>query len=172
MTGTNGRGWNQRWPEQDEIDLRKYWEVDKLTATQIVTVMGNKYTRSAVLGKVNRLKLSARGSTGNKVPRKKRQTNFNFTLGRAKRSKVMIPKPVIKPLLEITPLNGVGITILELTACHCHAVVKEHERMSGNLALYCGHPVVEGEAYCVDHYVAFHQPPRPRQARPPVPRFR
>lgn len=49
------------WTDEYVSRLRELWAQGK-TASEIATILGNKFTRNSVIGKVHRLKLSGRPS--------------------------------------------------------------------------------------------------------------
>lgn len=159
MTGDRG------WPNKIVLELRGLLE-QGLSASQIGAIIGK--TRNAVIGKAHRLGLG-KGKTGNggekcrKVLRKpamnRKQTNFNLSLGR---EKVVLPPVAARPAVApIVPVNGNGLTILELRRKQCHAVIGS-SRPENDLPRYCGHPTWGGTPYCEGHYAAFHTAPKPR----------
>lgn len=161
MIGSNGV-W---WTDEEVQTLRELLE-QGFSASQIASVLGTK-TRNAVIGKAHRLGIG-RGKIGNGGARPKtirkpamnrKQTNFNLSLGRK-----TAPRPPVAArtsAVPITPINGDGITILELRRSQCHAVVGSSRPESG-LPRYCGHPAWEHTPYCEGHYAAFHSQPKPR----------
>lgn len=166
MTGDN----YNPWPHEAVEALKLLW--DQGCSASIIGGRMKK-TRNAVIGKVTRLKLPQRASSVKMAkiqarhirPPKvgHRQTNYNFAFGKVpkERKPPMLEVHVIPTLEEIVPVNGTGITILDLHKEVCHAVVSMPDRRSNELARYCGHEVYEGR-YCEGHYVAFHMPLRPR----------
>lgn len=64
VTGTQSNGWTD---ERVEL-LKKLW-MEGLSASQIAGELGEGVTRNAVIGKVHRLKLSARAKPTNTTPR-------------------------------------------------------------------------------------------------------
>lgn len=168
MTGT--RNQIRPYPVELESKIKSLWEAG-YSSGAIGGILN--LTRNQVIGKVWRMKLEKR-RTVKQSPRArggaakpnwaapKKNKTFNFGAPKAPKPERVAPTP--QKLDMIVPIDGVGISILDATSDHCHAVVRMHDRAAGAFARYCGHPVMEGESYCANHYVVFHQPPRPRKA--------
>lgn len=154
-------GVSRFWPDEQVKDLTQMWMAG-YSAKQIGDNLGK--TRNAVIGKVHRLGLervpirSNTMSARPPLPRKHKrgQTNFNFSIGQAKRPKASLPPMHVAPTI-VEPLNGSGVTILELKRDQCHAVIKEGNRRTSELARYCGNPVTDEGSYCAGHHAAFHR---------------
>lgn len=154
------------WGDEEVKDLRGLWG-QGLSAREIGHALGR--TRNMVIGKLHRLGLSngkvgsVRGEKRSKTMTIRRssvnqkQNNFNRPRG-PRKSPPVGARPATTP---IAPLNGTGVTILELQRDQCHAIIGSSRPVVG-LPHYCGRPAWSETPYCEGHYAAFHQPPRPR----------
>ena len=87
---------------------------------------------------------------------KKKTNGFNRPTSarpQAPRRVVAYARPATAP---IVPVNGTGVTILELSRDQCHAVIGEPRPAKG-LPLYCGNSAWMGTPYCEGHHAAFHR---------------
>lgn len=171
MTGGNSIPFQTTWNEEQEIELKRLWEEEGLSAGQIAAQTGR--TRNAVIGKVHRMGLLKRRDVGQpnrvtsrtlgeirpkraRLPRKDGVANFNVRPGGIR----MPPTPPekLKPE-DIKPLHGTGIPMLESERHHCKAVVKVGNPATKELAYYCGQPRMDGESYCEPHCSVYYRQP-------------
>lgn len=151
--------WN---PDRVQV-LRQEWQ-DGATGSEIARIIGT--TRSAIMGKVSRLRKDDRlGSAEVRAKALRSRTKKPAHRDRAK----AVPKPKNAPRAIIAPIpppaiiEG-GVPFMELGHEHCRAVVGH----DGFLARFCGGPktvrIVRGKpnmsAYCDDHHNQYHQPDR------------
>jgi hypothetical protein len=146
------------WTEAQEQLLIRMWE-EKAPAAEIAAALGSSYTRSAILGKVNRMRKHGVEFAVRKDPRQgrpkgsrnKKPPNYNP----APRSVVKLaPTPVTDtPIVESL---FQGVSILEAGLSHCRAVIGHDDSVHG-LAIYCGAPVVNKTSFCQGHFDRFYQ---------------
>jgi hypothetical protein len=143
--------------EHKIIDL---WE-SGLTGTQIAQEL--ETTRSAILGKLRRLRLDGHVSykMNVKVDLKgasKRQINIakSFNLNRKTSRLVQPPKPLPKP----RPIKHEPIKFMDLTPFSCRYIVNEGH---ASTFLFCGKPKTN-RAYCSDHAKICYIPSRHKGA--------
>jgi GcrA cell cycle regulator len=159
------------WSDDDVAKLRKLWD-QGLSASQIAAEFNDKYTRSAILGKVSRLKLSPRRCDNARAPADfatpvvPRNRNVNPT---KPPQKSFEPKPRRDPSHDIIeqikinasepglaekylePSDGKGITLLELTNASCRW--PKGDPLEPGF-LFCGDAsadLKEGRPYCPFH---------------------
>jgi len=150
------------WTEAEEQLLKRMWE-EKASAREIATALGPTYTRSAILGKISRMRRS-----GAQIARRQELTPMR-SQGRPKGSKnkkppnyspwhrdvpkqpptPVAPTPVVESLFE-------GVSILEAGLSHCRAVIG-HDESIHKLAIYCGAPTVDKTSFCQGHFERFYQ---------------
>ncbi len=154
------------WTPEDHNRLRELVEAG-LTFGEIAKLTPGR-TRNAIIGKAHRLGLQSSGKPGapkQSNPKKKAmpKKRSNFTLSHPRKRKPYRPPAVAECRVPapITPINGEGITIVDLRPNQCHAVMGS-SRPAVGLPLYCGHPAWRETAYCEGHYAAFHQLPKYR----------
>lgn len=142
---------NFPWTDDQIEDLKRLWS-DGKSATEIAKFLGNGLTRSAVLGKVHRLKLKKRMV---EAPRsnvkqniaaekpKRRQGNP----GQKKSFHIAPSQPIPEvedDLQDVTHLIG----ILELTEQTCKFPIGDPKTSDFG---FCGAESVEGKPYCEFH---------------------
>jgi GcrA cell cycle regulator len=136
------------WTDERVAELRRLWDTGD-SAGRIAAILGGGVTRSAVLGKAMRLKLTKRGNTGLQSRAKnvarprgqKGQPKVNAIVARAS-----IPA---KPLPAVEVLSS-GIGLLALTTHTCCWPVGE---ATGSQQQFCGaHASLnDGQPYCPRH---------------------
>ena len=114
---------NKPWPPEQVVILTSCWATH--TASQIA-VMVNK-SRSAVMGKVDRMKLS--GTVKNLAHKPVRRRAINRARGQAILAKLANVEP---PKLECIP--G-GISLFDLQSHHCRAIIGHGD---DSIARFCG----------------------------------
>lgn len=179
--GGHGGAWT---PERVE-HLRKMW-AEGLSATQIARVLGS-ITRSAVLGKVNRLKLQSRQASSAAQARV-------ATAARRKRkskSKTQVSTHVVAVMAKVAPTplqiarvkaageierNGRTLdadipltqrkTIQSLTSSSCRWPVGDPRSPE---FFFCGGEAVPGLPYCASHSARAFRPPELKTQTPRTP---
>lgn len=137
-----------KWPPEKIERLKRLWELGWSSA---LISRDLDISRNAVIGKKNRLGLSARRPAINEAARTRRAAIAKRRAERAearKRGKVHREKPM--PLPAVKPINphNPGVTIDGLRwhkgkPANCRAIVHYN--------LYCGEPNYPGESYCPGH---------------------
>lgn len=156
------------WNEENISILKRMWEGGE-TATNITNCLrglGYEITRNAVIGKSHRMnfKQPPRGKSPKAVKNQPRKRIVVPPADpRAKlwtKSKTKLPTKIETKLLD--PDNP-GISIIELTAFTCRAIVRDGS--FNKLATYCGDTVETGKSYCPAHAALFYQPPNTYRLR-------
>lgn len=148
------------WNDQQIDTLKALWR-EGASASEIATALGNGATRSAVLGKINRLKMSdrspgvnpkksaaaaKRGRTGNPGQATAAAIRARRSTQSALHSAKRLPAPFAGE-----PEDGVDVTRLigieQLTEHTCKWPVTG----DGSKTRFCGEHSVEGKPYCEDH---------------------
>lgn len=159
------------WTPEQVQTLQTEWH-DGATGSQIGALLG--VTRSAIMGKVSRLRQKAgiddAARSAGLVRRKRRMGAQN---GRGRSNKVaLVPRstrPIMQPeapsapIVMPSPVEG-GVPLLDLKAEHCRAVIARDPGSDG-LARFCGGQVtvrlIRGKmhvsSYCAGHHKLFHQ---------------
>jgi GcrA cell cycle regulator len=151
------------WTDERVTRLKALWG-EGFSAKVVANDLGG-LSRNAVLGKVHRLGLS-------KDPRRQEQTKREVRV-QANRPR-RIPKIAMalavepplrrhtgipecrRPLEFVPPLPPLNVPILD----HQHGQCREVTGHDG-LALFCGHPAIEGTSWCAHHHsVNFQRPAR------------
>ncbi len=147
--------WPRTWFDEDIRTLRELWAAGDTTrkiAEVISSRTGRNFTRNAVIGQVHRLGLPPRTKNGRKAPNGAVRTPKRA----AKKPEIPAAAPEA-PVAEAVPLK---IPFMRLSAKHCRAVLDESGQ--DGLAVFCGLPKVEGQAYCQRHASIYHAPRRTR----------
>jgi GcrA cell cycle regulator len=141
---------NAYWPDAQLEFVKERW-AEGHSATQIARQMRAKWpelprSRSAVLGKVHRLKLAQRTTTSQPV--------------RSSAPHLVKSKPKLKP--RPAPVEGEDpgpadppITTMDLKDHHC-----KWPYDVGNTFHYCGGVQEPGKPYCLRHCAKVYQPPK------------
>jgi GcrA cell cycle regulator len=132
------------WTEERTDELKARWSKGE-TCSQIAKAM-NVISRSAVIGKVHRLKLGARASAHNNAARSSKRhrksrcitSMARFLLSRGRQGMIEEPPP---------PVFENPVSFFDLAPHHC--------RWPGGGEmpdlLFCGAPVANGYSYCAAH---------------------
>ena len=128
-------------------EIIKLWE-SGLTGGQIAKEL--ETTRSAILGKLRRLRLDGHVSYKmnakvdlKKATKKEIKEAKSFNLNRKSIRGVQPPQPLPKP----RPIKHEPIKFIDLTPFSCRYIVNEGH---ASTFLFCGKPKVKG-SYCDDH---------------------
>jgi GcrA cell cycle regulator len=139
------------WTEERVELLKKLW-AEGLSASQIARTMG-EVTRNAVIGKVHRLGLSGRATTGRS--------------NRPRRA--ALPKPMPKPVVaepevieEATLDNGDFATVMTLSSTMCRWPIGDPGSSDFH---FCGNSTEAGSPYCEAHVRQAYQPAQSRRDR-------
>jgi len=129
------------WPAARCALLEQLWR-DGIPASQIALHLGT--TRSAVLGKLQRLKL-LKIERANLTPGQQWSIAINvYKRGGPRPIKLpALPRSLTQPLMKNIPIQ-------ELTARSCRWI--EADPRLVNVVLYCGEKTVLGSAWCPTHY--------------------
>ena len=140
------------WPEHQTENLKVYWE-QGFSAAQIVIKLGEPWkTRSAVIGKVHRLKLNFAPRQLTAPKRKRKLVRKRERPTRKFRTETRIPALVNGAALEqafeaasvdtvVAPVMRL-LTLMQLEDGDCHWPAYGH---------YCGNPVDGRSRYCLHH---------------------
>lgn len=163
-------GWNSRGV--DEAHSRRFpfpWTDEKIEVLKLRIAEGKSArevglelgcSRSAVLGKMHRIKLKATPKPPGPKPRhsKLHPDREYKPITRQKRKPPMDIQQYQSSISEVVPLN---IPFSEITDKQCRFICGEPD---GANTLYCGHSTLDGWSWCGAHFrVLF--PPRQRQIR-------
>ena len=161
------------WTDERVEVLKKLW-MEGLSASQIAGELGQGVTRNAVIGKVHRLKLSARakpatssqrarpahrsprrasGSTSSSMGTMKRRTmSAAPTIGATalKQSEDLDAEPYIAPntVHELVIPEGERVSLLELSEMTCKWPIGDPLNSDFH---FCGRGSLEGKPYCEFH---------------------
>ena len=143
---------NIPWPQERKDTLARLW-ADGLTASQISRELNGAYTRSAVLGMVNRLGLpkrkvkgAARVAYSTVRTVRRRAAYFAQHINKPKLFKPITPKPDA----SVVPPGFRGLTLQQLEPWHCR-----YPRGEQSPYLFCGAPI-ERDRYCAHCYPITH----------------
>ena len=116
---------------------------------------GTNYTKSAVIGRASRMRLTkAAASSAPLTPRPRKEQRRVITFGNAKATRVYSSVQTAQYKLrcvEIVPRN-LSLTELEPNDCR-------YPYGDGPM-LFCGHPKMAGSSYCTSHHFLCWEPPR------------
>ena len=137
------------WTPESEQKLKKLWK-DGLTGSEIAKFFGT--TRSAILGKVHRLKLETRATSKRTTNTTKIKTEVT---GEVKREKLVGRKSKFKALLLDKSFPPEQPTKLEdLTDDHCRWPLGEKLQP---VKFFCGRKPTEKFVYCALHLMIGYQ---------------
>lgn len=149
----------------EELELAKSLWAKGHSGGEIAKTLGRGYTRSAVIGKLNRLLLLKKeGSKGPSLrpsrakpkqprvpsaPKPKSKPAKPFII--FKKRNTQYPERVYDPgPIDVPP--SLKLTLMERRDFQCAYITDEPH-------LYCGHPVKAGKRYCEGHYKIMYLPP-------------
>jgi GcrA cell cycle regulator len=155
------------WSKEREEQLTHLWEVDKLSASQCATKLGDGLTRNSIIGKVHRLGLTMRGPTAGQPkkhdrPRRRAQRSpSQDRLSRTQRIRLVqagrIPKvetnAPAEPIAALRPCS-----LMELTPTTCRWPYGDPGTEGFH---FCG-GFVFGGSYCFAHHQIAHEPEKRR----------
>jgi len=160
----DGRVW---WTDERVEELKARWKKGE-TGTQIKWAMGAK-SRSAVVGKVHRLKLEPRAhangarSNGSNGRRKRVRTKHIHTTIHHIDGLVFVARGETTVIEEPPESFKNPKLFIELDADDCHWPAAGP---TGPNLLFCAAPIVHGFAYCARHCRIAYQPGYRSKARP------
>ena len=152
------------WTAEQIGTLKRLW-ANGHSASEIVSNLGGGVTRNAVIGKVHRLKLSARRpsvpTTSNQQRDSARAQRGHGNKGQPKVNAILAKAAALKakPLPLAKPADvSAGIKLTDLDKGQCHWIdgdplTPEHS--------YCGEPVREGSSWCDHHHKRVYPGDRP-----------
>ena len=158
------------WTDERVEMLKKLWS-EGLSASQIATQLGG-VSRNAVIGKVHRLKLSARGRTSSAQPRVKKTvtTTTVKTTARPTRTVTMtvganalaaqfdvepVARQVLRPQENVVIPISRKLTLIQLTERTCKW--PNGDPLSEEFS-FCGNEAGENGPYCGYHSKVAYQP--------------
>nr|ADI18931.1 hypothetical protein [uncultured SAR11 cluster bacterium HF0010_09O16] len=145
------------WDERSIEILKSNWKTK--TASQIAELIGG-VSRNAVIGKANRLNLSAKIKTRSTASNETFENSIddkNIKIKRGRRSKFVLNKSMLDQLGPAKLL-----TLEELTETTCKYMIHEdqgkegHPNMPGSF--FCGRDTVPKYSYCLYHMGLVWQP--------------
>lgn len=149
---------------QTQVDLLTALWIEGLSASQIAAKIGG-ITRSAVLGKANRLGLSEnhpRSTARPALPRVER-LRLHREAHRKWLAKNGGPPPRQKPELlppePVTPPEFLAVDLCQLECGQCHFPHGDVPEMK-----FCGQPISQSRPYCPYHCTIAYGPPKSRRA--------
>jgi GcrA cell cycle regulator len=161
-TGSRFRG--PKWTDE-RVSILRGFVAQEHSASQIARLMD--CTRNAIIGKCHRLGLSLRG---NEAPAKRRPREARPTQPahyRAKKARALpritagllihpnfkqcgpLARKQAEPVPPVAPLN---IGFMAAAVGQCRDITGTG---ADGLALFCGHPVVEGSSWCAHHHSVY-----------------
>tara|TARA_B100000965_G_C19590732_1_gene757846 strand:- start:1317 stop:1835 length:519 start_codon:yes stop_codon:yes gene_type:complete len=145
------------WDEKNIETLKSLWKTK--TASQIAEIIGG-VTRNAVIGKANRLNLSAKIKTRSSTS----SENFdnavdykNIKIKRGRRNKFVLNKSMLN---QLGPAKFLSLE--ELTESTCKFMIHEEQGKEGHPnvpgSFFCGRDNVPKYSYCIYHMGLVWQP--------------
>ncbi len=165
------------WTDERVEMLRKLWS-EGLSASQIANQLGG-VSRNAVIGKVHRLKLSARGRATSAQPRAKKPATAGATVKAASPRPTRtitatvgatalavqfdaepVARQVLRPAADVVIPISRNLTLIELTERTCKW--PNGDPLSENFS-FCGSEAGENGPYCGYHSKVAYQPASERR---------
>ena len=164
------------WTDERVELLKKLW-ADGLSASQIATQLGGGVSRNAVIGKVHRLKLSARGRTSAAQPRQKKAgaasagkavarssrpmtTSIGATALQAQFDVEPIARHALRPMENVVIPISRKLALIELTERTCKW--PNGDPLAEDFS-FCGNEAGESGPYCGYHSRVAYQPASERR---------
>ena len=164
------------WTDERVETLKKLW-AEGLSASQIATQLGG-VSRNAVIGKVHRLKLSARGRTSSAQPRAKKVATAGAPVKAATRpvrtvtasvgatalaiqfDAEPVARQVFKPAADVVVPISRKLSLIQLTERTCKW--PNGDPLSEEFS-FCGNEAGENGPYCGYHSKVAYQPASERR---------
>jgi len=129
------------WPAERIALMEQLWR-DGVPASQIALALNT--TRSAILGKLSRLKL-LKTERANLTPGQQWSVAVNaYKRGGSRPIKLpALPKAILRPPMKNIPIQ-------ELTTRSCRWIEADPRHV--HVVLYCGEKTVIGASWCLSHY--------------------
>lgn len=151
---------NDTWTEERVAKLKELWETGQ-SCSQIAASLGCfdhcfDRGRSAVIGKIHRLKLPRpdgkqpryKVATRPKVPRPAPTLRRNQTNSLAAKLAIAEAEPGLTEHLKGERPDGTGVKLIELTDLNCHFPLGDPLEADFE---FCGKRSIEGYPYCARH---------------------
>lgn len=141
------------WTAERITKLRELWPDPDMSTARIAEEIGGGLSRSAVIGKGNRLGLgpkptrTASATGGARVLNRTRKAKRNFG-GVWAGYPYKAPEPFVRRKVTLPSLR---LTITEVSAFQCRYIEGDDGRC-------CGHPVKPNTSWCPEHYAIVYQP--------------
>lgn len=146
-----------QWNDDEVATLKQLWE-HGISLSEIGEKLG--CSRSAVIGKANRLGFPKRGK---RYAAKPAAAKVRKPTKRKLMEKAFNSEPL--PELKIAPIVPLNIALFDLTKRQCRYPYGDRAPY-----LFCGHPVQEESSYCPDHHrICWHRHERKPETKPYVP---
>ncbi len=163
------------WTDERVELLRKLW-AEGLSASQIATQLGG-VSRNAVIGKVHRLKLSARGRTSSAQPRAKKAASAAPTKSASRPTRTVtasigatalaiqfdaepVARQVLRPAADVVVPISRKLSLIQLTERTCKW--PNGDPLSEEFS-FCGNEAGENGPYCGYHSKVAYQPASERR---------
>lgn len=163
------------WTDERVELLRKLW-AEGLSASQIATQLGG-VSRNAVIGKVHRLKLSARGRTSSAQPRAKKASSGGTAKVASRPQRTMttsvgatalaiqfdaepVARQVLRPVADVVVPISRKLKLIELTERTCKW--PNGDPLAEDFS-FCGNDAGESGPYCGYHSKVAYQPASERR---------
>jgi GcrA cell cycle regulator len=134
------------WTDERVEELRRLWNDEEMSASQIARAMGAP-SRNSVLSKIHRSGLNLRQGNRPRLP---------VSRGPALRA----PRPIVEklPVVELPPVvleTGEHITLMTVGDRYCRWPIGDPRDAD---FYFCGNKPIEGGPYCEAHHRTAHQP--------------
>ena len=151
------------WDERSIEILKKNWKT--MTASEIAALIGG-VSRNAVIGKANRLNLSAKIKTRSIASNETLENSIddkNIKTKRGRRSKFVLNKSMLDQLGPAKLL-----TLEELTETTCKYMIHKDQGKEGHPnvpgSFFCGRDTIPKYSYCLYHMGLVWQPKNKKDA--------
>jgi hypothetical protein len=127
------------WPHERSELLRQYWNIDKLSASQIGAKFG--ITRNAVIGRARRMGLDHR-TTAPRIIKDQRDKPRVAPIRKPPPEVVLAVIEQLRPPIK----PGKRVSLYDLTNAHCHWPIGEPAEL-----MFCGAHKADNGPYCPAH---------------------
>lgn len=146
------------WTDEEDVILRQFW--GEISTKEIGAKLGRP--KNSIISRAHRIGLPGyspvvrrAAQVANQKVAVKAKRNRNSMFFKVKLGPVRSPTP---KLLDIQPLNGVGVGFFDLQADSCRWMLADDKS-------FCGHKVKHGQNFCSDHYSVAYKPVPGRNVR-------